>query len=415
MKKLLFISYMIVGLLASCTESHYEPKGLSPNTMNVNAKQKAIEALNQFREDITQSTQTRSLPQIDIKSINRKIYTISLSDNDKKQDSIDIYTIIFEKEGQSGYAILSPDERVGRMYAYTEKGQLNDTINNKALASYFNGISDICKDDLLSYKKQERTNNITKSNTRKLMVPNILNLEWNEIEPYNIKCPAICPKGNGHAYAGTGTIAIAQFLIHHRKRLLIRDSYSMNKPDLTTSASNVNIAFNYDLLASYPKITNSSPEAVKNEAAEFIYTVAKILDADFDCGGIGHETYTSLGDAGKVFDTFLIGGHSSFEHLKIRSILQVNIEDIVRNIGTRNPIIVQGISQYAALTLSWLYTGVKYVEENYAVKRIDELYINWGRGGESNGWFAYANNQGFLPTEVILEKSTWGGGSGALE
>lgn len=388
-------------------------------TSDVIGQQKAIAALNQFRDEIN-PTNTRSLSDLRIRSIKSETYQIQISPENvntrsgkSNVDSVDIYTIVFDKDDKTGFSILSPDERVGRMYAYTEEGSINDTLTNKALAVHLNGIKEICKADLMMYYTQGENKAAARS-TRGVMYPNFLNFEWGEKEPFNALCPKLC--GGKPALAGGVAVSAAEIIMHYKKKLYDKPGggggmYSLNNPksenaQLNSNTRTVNTNYNYKLLKDYPRITNSSPTEVKSEAARLIYDLANLVGSRWGCGvGYGDDTCADLNVADAIFGPFL-GLYFKDRYPERNSILEyfesnistIDKQKIITNIAMNNPIIVQGMYSTFPSRHVWIYTGVKYS----GTSTIDELYINWGAGGSSNGWYAFNNNLGYFAYEVLF-------------
>ena len=379
-------------------------------------QEKAVAVLNQFRSEV--NPETRSLPDINIKSIKSETYQIELPQQDVRakssisnSDTIDIYTIVFEKDGKTGFSILSPDERVGRMYAYTEDGSISDTISNKGLALHLNGIKEICEADLAIYYTNCVNSKITRA--QGTMYPNFMYFEWAQTEPFNALCPKVC--GSKPALAGRFTVAAAEIIMYYKKKYYdwfgeegLSNSNSritMNVQSNSDARSVDPNSYDYKLLKDYFRIINSSPEAVKNEAARLMYDIAVLLKSRWGCGvSYGDDTCADFADAEAVFGPF-IGTYFKNtypERYEILELFESNISKIdkqkmISHIALKNPIMVQGLYSYGPIRSVWLYTGVKFRGTT-----IDEFYINWGGGGSSNGWYAFNNNLGYVPYEVLF-------------
>lgn len=421
--KLVYVFLFSLLSLSSCENSllnETTEKSVNQISSDLIGQQKAITALNQFRSVINQ-TSTRSLSEIKIESIKSETYVVQFSlgevnarSNISKSDTIDIYTITFEKEGKKGYSILSPDERVGRMYAYTEDGTINDTITNKGLAIHLNGIRDICKTDLAMYYTQGGKSKVTR-NTRAWISPNFLEFEWGQREPYNALCPKLC--GEKPALAGGLAVAAAEVIMYYKKPLYDDPEggiYDYNNPDIqdakqSISTRGVDTNYDYKLLKDYFRITNLSPANVKNEAARLIYNLANLVDSRWGCGLLfGDDTCADLKVADAIFGPFIRVDYKETDPRRYyileyfeANLSKIDKQKIISNLVMKNPIIVQGMNNYGPYRHVWLYTGVKVSGDS----TIDELYINWGEGGSSNGWYAFNYNLGYVAYEVLFVKS----------
>lgn len=410
MKKCIFnLHYLMLFLfiiLFSCENKLLNETSISTteNEKTLVGIKEAIAFFEQFRNELVVSPNTRSNSDVKILSTSSKTYQIQLSENGNKSistspdelDTIDIYTIIFEKEGKKGFSILSPDTRVGRIYAYTENGSLNDTITNKGLALHLSEISNICKSDLISYYNGRGNKVSTRASERKLMIPNFMNYTWGQGEPFNALCPKLC---NGKpALAGSAATAFAEAIMYFKSKDLppSGDTYS-------------NTSIDYSLLANYPQISSGSPENVKNEVAKLIFDIGNRMGAHWGCGGFADDTNIDLNMADKVFGPYLnlLFKEQAPKRQSVLEYYESNVaffdkNKITNSLFRRIPIIVQGMSNYAPARHVWLYTGVKYVEIDYQTARIDEFYISWGENGRSDGWYAFNNNLGFVPYELLF-------------
>lgn len=379
-------------------------------------QERAIAVLNQFRSEVNPNT--RSLPDINIKSVKSETYQIETSQQDARTrsnisnpDTIDIYTIVFEKDGKTGFSILSPDERVGRMYAYTEDGSISDTITNKGLALHLNGIKEICKADFAMYYTHGGDSAVTRA--KGIMYPNFMEFEWAQTEPFNALFPKLC--GGKPALAGRCTVAAAEIIMYYKKKFYDWSDggilFTSNNPLTRNVQSNNNTrsvdpdSYDYKLLKDHFRITNSSPAAVKNEAARLMYDIAVLLKSRWGCEvHYGDDTRADFIDAEEVFGPFLgiyfkktyPERYRILEHFE-SNISKIDKQKMISHIALKNPIMVQGLYSYGPIRAVWLYTGVKFRGTT-----IDEFYINWGGGVRSNGWYAFNNNLGYVPYEVLF-------------
>ncbi len=182
---------------------------------------------------------------------------------------IDLYTITFEKGGKEGFSIATSDDRVSRVYAYTENGSLSDTVFNLGLASMLYNIPDILEQDITNYyrgvktitdyEKESEMNQLRASMPLRFpaSVQPVLKTEWHQGLPYNSACPIVCPLGE-RAPAGCVAIAVAQIIVS-KEPLFSR---------LVTSST-----------------LSAGTEA--EDAAKLIYFIGKGCELSYNCGRTG--------------------------------------------------------------------------------------------------------------------------------
>lgn len=123
-------------MLISCTkEDIAAPTNAKTNNVESELKDeysKALENVLQFQnlvsDNNTKSTTTLKVVSYNIEKINlqnnsRAKSIFSKDDN----ESVNVFQFAIESGGETGFAIASGDERIGRTYAFVEKGSLADT------------------------------------------------------------------------------------------------------------------------------------------------------------------------------------------------------------------------------------------------------------------------------------------------
>lgn len=116
---------------------------------SLSGQERAIAVLNQFRSEVNPNT--RSLPDINIKSVKSETYQIETSQQDARTrsnisnpDTIDIYTIVLKRMVRQA----SICHQMKGLDACLYRGWLNKWYDyQQGLALHLNGIKEICKAD----------------------------------------------------------------------------------------------------------------------------------------------------------------------------------------------------------------------------------------------------------------------------
>ncbi|WP_080904799.1 C10 family peptidase [Parabacteroides sp. Marseille-P3160] len=392
----LFLSaFIVLFSVISCTEStefieeenaNIENKSDFLNSPTVT---KAIQLVSDFSAK-NQSLTKSSTQNININKDNERIEVIDVdstlyhfnitnkqgvleTENLKSldNDSFTLYTVYFKQNKKKGFSIVSSDERLNQVYAYTEDGNLSDTVYNKALAGILYNIPLICQEQLIKYDETS-TKQITKSTSSNFYInvgPNIIT-QWHQGYPFNIYTPA----GNGcsHCPAGCTAIALAQAIA------------ALNAP-----ASRLNGRFDFEAL------TNASfPSAdYYNMAGDLAKYIGDLVGMNYSCDGSGAWAH----DICNTFDTWRISyifRNGNIDYGELLNTTANGHYDVTAGFQKKG--------EKAGHT--WVICGVRgYVKsEGGKYVAVDDsqmsYYCNWGWSGSSDGWYVYTNVE--QPTNI---------------
>lgn len=131
---------------------------------------------------------TKSNSALIIKSSSVQTYSYKLKESTQTRSvsgteipdsaSVNIYTFVFEKDGNQGFAIASGDERISRVYAYTENGQLSDTTYIIGLAYTLSRFPSLYEEELNNYYAGK--NKETKAATTYINIGPTLITQWRD-------------------------------------------------------------------------------------------------------------------------------------------------------------------------------------------------------------------------------------------
>lgn len=381
-KKSLLVAFIGSIFLVSCSsEDSVLPE--SQNSKIENGLDETLVLVKKFAADHPGDQLTKATDsEIEVLNYDVQTYTFDLTEEvgdimQTKADGgisnqVNIYTIKFKKGDNQGYTIATSDERLNKVYAYVEKGDLSDTTRLLGLRAFLSYIPDKCKSDLIDYYKPT-----TKATPQKAYKVNpVTNLTWDQTFPYNKFAP-LCSSGGdgGHMWAGCTSIAVAQAM-------------AAIKPAALQKAYNL-----YNLKNSYGYYTT---DPTVDDCARLIYMINAKLGSNYGCSGTGAHLRNIRG----ALDEW--GVKYTYKQDK-----NVDENYLLNCLNYGRPHMTRGERKKPREGHAWLWTGIDCVIDassvapNLRIVKLNSVYCNWGWGGRSNGWFASyeqpdSNKQPFL-------------------
>lgn len=319
---------------------------------------KVMQVLVNFAKNTNAETKS-NINTFNIKELTKETLNFNLSSKQSRsadinevpnKTSIDLYTVIFERNGSKGYSILTADDRLESVYAFTEYGELSDTIENKTLGEIIRLIPEMCKTDIENFYTQPMPReSIWDTRLRKIgpLITSKMDTKW----PYNKLFPIVTgttdrPEFNNHYTSNTTAVAIAQMLCVYGPKGVI----SISTPTEDELASKFRFVA-YD----------SDPQG--RHWAQYMDGVTyHLLSACkyFDKAGFKYEYKKAQKhtDDKKVFNSLFKNGM---------------------------PVIMENFVE----PRTWIISGIEceyYVDSN-ELDLIRSLHCNWGLNGKSDGWY----------------------------
>ena len=152
----------------SCQDNDGIMEASAPSGLVNLENNSTIELIEDFRKTVNENlSKTKSLDDKLIPlSVEKKVLTIDVPKGsaltkareeagvvDGKTEVV-LETVRFQKSDTQGFAIATTDPRINRVYAYTENGQVADTIFNKGLAATLQKIQWIVEKDIENFYKE---------------------------------------------------------------------------------------------------------------------------------------------------------------------------------------------------------------------------------------------------------------------
>lgn len=312
--------------------------------------------------------QTRSLPQ-SLSSVETIQRVVTRSDS---EDSILYYIVNFGND--EGFAILSADNRLLPVYAFSNEGSisLNDTTEDKILDSYIKSLPRnpevnplVITDPIQNYGYERLVAPFIPTGMRPL----------SQKTPFNSYTPSCSNSigSNGHYFTGCAPVAMTAFMACYQYPTTINGT-----------------TINWNAIR-----TSCSPSDVISLQSAFCNS--KYLGLTYDPSDGGASCSSE-----KIISAFNKLGYSSSVETDFNS------TDIVNILKTKKPVFLIGKNTSAghAWVLDGLFayytTSLSPIVGAPNIKTYTNYYYHcfWGWAGSHNGYFAFSNGMGYDPVKT---------------
>lgn len=374
---LFFIAIVLMSMAVGCVSENDIPQRLKTpqsNSMTISAEQ-ALESLLAFLNRTGQTTRAEGFDMLDVEVVSSRQITRSYGGEQLPPIDSLLYVVNFDND--SGYAILSADQRIGTpIIAVTEAGSIdmqqfglgavddelqtgiligngeNPTIGgqfiNDLIVEFINGRLD----DGYNYVGGDYTYTPP---TSPYTVPPILTTIWGQWSPYNSKCPM---DDGVQTPAGCVAVATGQVIAH------------FGKGDFESG-------YNYEwgIIRSVGCIGGSNGGSYSNTQIEQVSTLLKEI-GDMCCMDYAADGSQTM--PWKVRDCLSEIGYSDVDFY-----WGYDINDITTSLLRGIPVIISAGYLFGGHT--WVIDGF----DNFAIENDDDVLVhcNWGWSGKSNGFY----------------------------
>lgn len=347
---------MLAALTGCASDIPKEPSAPEPGTPVSSAIQ---ELISDYYESIHPETRALghgfSIVDIDtqIFDVNGQPKEASAITRGTSDSDFSISTVKIDFGKSTGYAILSDDERINRVFYFTENGEIGDTAYIAPLKDIIESYPAVAKDIIVENGFQTRTD----SDITVTLIDNIVPFSWGQGVPFNACAPyctcSKCSQRSNHQLSGCTTVAISQYLA---KRGVFEGTYYPNK----------HVDF-----SNYPtygfQMTNGQIDHVVTLFREVAHNCQIKFGCDASSGQI-KATFNYLRELG--IDCELVEG--DIDYYRVKSELEKGIPHIIRGQNDGGHI--------------WLVTGIRELYNNNIHSGMRDYYCNWGWNGYSDGW-----------------------------
>lgn len=307
----------------------------------------------------------------------------------------DTLAYVFNFADNSGYAIICGDDRVNSpVLAYVEDGSLTDDSDNMGLTIALANMEDYVKSSILEFEMTKDSlrhvadsclkignvalrssvkNTINWDYTTTQKVEALIQTKWNQWpSPYNDYLPS-CSSG-GKAPAGCTIVATAQLMAYYEYPASV-DGYT----------------FHWSGMKSNPYGASVSNSTYRKDIGKLMYYVGKNVDAKYTCDGTSASCATAVSWLKKKYG--YIAANYDYNWDITKAFLNADV-----------PLLMQGYNKTNSEGHVWLIDGYRTTRiqhyiiidygDNVDMKLVSTeyknnlLHINWGWGGNSDGWYA---------------------------
>lgn len=280
---------------------------------------------------------------------------------------------VYNVEGDKGFVIVSGDDAVANIFGYADKGSFdleNAPANVVAMMKLYAHLVDVAGDGA---KVNGRQSAMSKGTP--VIAPLLGSIEWNQNAPYNSKCPTYQNKQGQtvNYYVGCVATAMAQIMRFYSYPTKGKGtkSYISNVGKLEADFGNTTYAWDRMPARMYPDNANT---AQNNAVGTLCFHLGVSVDMSYEEDGSGAYSQMVTGalikyfnyDKGAAFKQR--NNFSSAEWMKM-------IKD---ELNAHRPIYYSASNEDGG-------GGHAFVCDGYDTN--DYLHINWGWGGQSNGYF----------------------------
>ena len=287
------------------------------------------------------------------------------------------YTFNFDNHA---FIILSVDDNVSPVLAYSFDSTAPQNVTDSAVKSYLKGLSrtvaDIIRNKYIYEDSQKEWERLFKNDFSDLTnyakdVTPIVDTRWDQDYPYNMYCPM---ENGQRTYTGCVATAMAQIMKTNNYPEHGEGSHSYTWNGQTLSADFENTTYQWDLMPNH--LYSSSPLNQRQAVATLMYHCGVATDMDYGLDGSG--TYTSYAESAFQlyfrYDPYTVQLRSknSYSSQEWIDFLKADLDDGF-------PILYAGDDGNA---------GHAFVCDGY---QGSNFHFNWGWSGYYDGYFNLNN------------------------
>ncbi len=284
----------------------------------------------------------------------------------KAQDGAAFYIY---NNAQTAYVIVSGDDRMKPVLAYSDKGSFITENLPANLISWLEFYKATYEGLNNGKKAVTEPRLLTKADFATSVSP-LLNVNWNQDEPYNNACPLV---GRERTYTGCVATAMAMILKYYNYPEKGKGSYSYETSDgIECSFDYGNTTFDWNnMLPQYTSGNYTVEQA--NAVSRLMYACGVAIDMEYSPTGSGAYSYKV---AQALIDYFNYDANMGYVYREFFTSAEwMNM--IKTELSAGRPILYNGASKDV---------GHAFVFDGYDGQ--DMVHVNWGWGGHYNGYFA---------------------------
>lgn len=283
--------------------------------------------------------------------------------NSSSEDII-VYQVDLNNE-EKGFALVSGDTRMPCVIAYSEKGEINDTLTNKGAAMMIKNAESV----FLQSIENAKGTVLYPEGTLLQRVGPLVNVAWGQESPYNDLMP-FSGTFSDYYYKNkfpTGCVAVS-----------IAQIMSFFRPTMAISGT----VINWSELTKYYYISPDDPSPLKNQVALLMHYITDGTKTIF---------IESVGASTSINNTISFLNRNGFS---INNAQAMNVSEVTTSLNMFQPVLVTG-SAGTNSSHCWIMDGFQILK-NANNNMNTYVHANFGWSGIENGYYlANSNNFGF--------------------
>ena len=287
------------------------------------------------------------------------------------------YYIYADSSDGKGFVIVSGDERMPKILAYSDENRFNTANMPPALKFWL----DCYVEEYLNLQKDPQIPSVALSDVRPEGVEPLLGgIRWDQDEPYNNLCPT---SSRGKCLTGCVATAMAQVMKYHQfpNQGRGRKSYfygEFNQKRITHDFSDDYFRWDKMLDAYTGNYTNEQAEAV----ATLMYSCGVSVEMSYGTSSSGAYQHDLLHGYVENF------GYDADASCLLRD--YISTEDwhqlLIEELNNGRPVNYGGSEPNSDSGHSFVFDGYKT-----GVNPYPDYHVNWGWSGEGDGYYQLAN------------------------
>lgn len=290
---------------------------------------------------------------------------------------------LFNVANDGGFVIVSNDDRTTPILGYSDSGNIDPDNMPDNMRAWLQGYADEIawlqtQNAQTTAPRRVGTHVQTAINPLLGADEDVNKIKWNQNNPYNLLCPSI---NQTQCVTGCVATAMAQVMYYTEKKAGNNTTtttaeipaYTWSQTNEQLEAIPVNSTLNWSNMLPY--YTDNSSEIQKNAVATLLKYCGWSVQMNYGLGGSEAQT-VRVADALKNY----FGYATTTKYVSRSFYSYANWTDMIYNeLSNGRPVIYGG---------SAVDNGHAFICDGYMYYEGDLFHINWGWGGQSDGYFA---------------------------
>ena len=290
------------------------------------------------------------------------------------------YFYVFNDKNQKRFVIVSADDATKSILAYSDESEFAPENIPDNLKYWLDIYKSEIKYAKISGLKAPLINTI-ENEANPTVAPLLGGLKWNQGSPYNLLCP---PATGEKALTGCVATAMAQIMWYHKWPTTGAGSHTYTHATYGALSADFG-ATSYDWANMTETYNSSSTTAQNNAVATLMYHCGVAVDMNFGLSAAGGSSAVTRNTGIALVNYF--GYDPDIQFYDRDNFTYTDWKQIIKTeLNAARPIIYSGRTDDG---------GHAFICDGYDSNNL--FHINWGWGGQSNGYFELSSLNSAAP------------------